>query len=308
MLRDRAAPEERRARAMTWWRAALSRLRRLRDRVPGLAVATQAAVNYIRHQSANQAGSVAFSSVLAMFPLLLFVSAAAGFIGQPGAAAGLAGRIIEYAPPVVADALAPAVEEVLGQRSRALLAIGVIATIWAASSGAQAVRTALNRAYGVDRGLPFWKARIKVTLFTVIGTLAAILVFSSVVILPHLWAVLAATIGTGQETLWLRTGVRYGLAFVVLVVVYALLYGWLPDIPQRLRTVLPGALVGATMWLGAAAILSYTLRSAGKLSLVYGGFTGLVATLVFLYVSAVTLIFGAEINGVLHQRGRREEA
>ena len=308
MLRDRAAPEERRARAMTWWRAALSRLRRLRDRVPGLAVATQAAVNYIRHQSANQAGSVAFSSVLALFPLLLFVSAAAGVIGQPGAAAGLAGRIIEYAPPVVADALAPAVEEVLGQRSRALLAIGVIATIWAASSGAQAVRTALNRAYGVDRGLSFWKARIKVTLFTVIGTLAAILVFSSVVILPHLWAVLAATIGTGQETLWLRTGVRYGLAFVVLVVVYALLYGWLPDIPQRLRTVLPGALVGATMWLGAAAILSYTLHSAGKLSLVYGGFTGLVATLVFLYLSAVTLIFGAEINGVLHRDGRRQGA
>ena len=289
-----------------WWRAASGRLRRLRDRVPGLAVATQAAVNYIRHQSANQAGSVAFSSVLAMFPLLLFVSAAAGFIGQPGAAAGLAGRIMEYAPPVVADALAPAVE-VLGQRSRALLAIGMIATIWAASSGAQAVRTALNRAYGVDRGLPFWKARIKVTLFTVIGTVAAVLVFSSVVIL-HLWAVLAATIGAGQETLWLRTGVRYALAFVVLVVVYALLYGWLPDIPQRLRTVLPGALVGATMWLGAAAILSFTLRSAGKLSLVYGGFTGLVATLVFLYASAATLIFGAEINGVLHRDGRRQGA
>ena len=225
-----AAPEERRAPAMSWWRAALGGLRRLRERVPGLAVATQAAVNYIRHQSANQAGSVAFSSVLAMFPLLLFLSAAAGFMGEPGAAAGLAERIMDYAPPVVAEALAPAVDEVLGQRSRALLAIGIIATIWAASSGAQAVRTALNRAYGVDRGLPFWKARIKVTLFTVIGTVAAVLVFSSVVILPYLWAVLAATFGTGAETLWLRTGVRYGLAFVVLVVVYALLYGWLPDI------------------------------------------------------------------------------
>jgi membrane protein len=71
--------------------------------------------------------------------------------------------------------------------------------------------------------------------------------------------------------------------------------------------VLPGALVGATMWLGAAAILSYTLSAAGKLSLVYGGFTGLVATLVFLYVTAATLIFGAEINGVLRQGGRRRE-
>jgi membrane protein len=278
---------------------ALSWLRQVRDRVPGLRVIVAAAANYIRHQSANQAGSVAFSSVLAMFPLLIFVSAAAAFVGQPGAAAELASRIMEIVPPVVADALEPAIDQVLGQRSRALLTIGVVATIWTASSGTQAIRTALNRAYGVQQGLSFWKARIKVTLFTVIGTVGTVLVFSSVVILPYAWAVLEEAVGVGAEGLWLRTGVRYGLAFVVLVLLYTALYGWLPDIHQRARTVLPGALAGALMWLAIAAILSYTLSSAGKLTLVYGGFAGLVATLVFLYLSAVSLIFGAEINGVL---------
>jgi membrane protein len=63
--------------------------------------------------------------------------------------------------------------------------------------------------------------------------------------------------------------------------------------------VLPGALVGAALWVAAAAGLSYSLHSAGKLALLYGSFAGVVATLVFLYVSASTLIFGAEINGVL---------
>jgi len=227
---------------------------------------------------------------------------AAGFVGEPGTAAALANRVLEYAPPVVSDALRPVVEEVLNTRSRTLLTIGMLATIWAASSGAQAVRTALNRAYGVEQGLSFWQARIKVIVFTVIGTTAAVLVFSSVVILPYAWAVLEHTIGVGAEVWWLRTGVRYGLAFGVLVVTYAILYGWLPDMRQRLRTVLPGAFCGALMWLGAAAILSYTLRSAGELAVVYGSFTGLVATLVFLYISAVTLIFGAEINGVLRDR------
>ncbi|MDN5760249.1 MAG: hypothetical protein L0H59_17290, partial [Tomitella sp.] len=61
-----------------------ARLKRLRDSVPGLRVFVLAVQNYIRHQSANQAGSVAFSSVLAMFPLLLFLSAAAGYVGKPG--------------------------------------------------------------------------------------------------------------------------------------------------------------------------------------------------------------------------------
>ena len=283
-------------------RSLLERLRRLRDRVPGLAVLVQAAANYIRHQSANQAGSVAFSSVLAMFPLLLFLSAAAGFVGERGTAAELAHRVVEYAPPVVVDALKPVIDEVLNTRSRTLLTIGMLATLWAASSGAQAVRTALNRAYGVEQGLSFWQARIKVIVFTVIGTTAAVLVFSSVVILPYAWELLEQTVGVGAEAVWLRTGVRYGLAFLVLVLTYAILYGWLPDMRQRVRTVLPGAFCGALMWLGAAAILSYTLRSAGKLAVVYGSFTGLVATLVFLYISAVTLIFGAEINGVLRDR------
>ena len=288
-------------RALGWWR-------QLRDRVPGLRIVVLAARNYIFHQSANQAGSVAFSSVLAMFPLLLFVSAAAAFVGQPGAAAGLASRIMEFAPPAVAGALKPAIEQVLGQRSQALLAIGVLATIWTASSGTQAIRTALNKAYGVEQGLTFWKARIKVTLFTVIGTVIAVLVFSSVVILPYASILLDKAFGVGTHTLWLRTGVRYGLAFAVLVVLYTTFYGWLPDIHQRLRTVLPGALVGALMWLGFAAVLSYTLRSAGHLALVYGGFAGLVATLVFLYLSAVSLIFGAEINAVLRDCAAERQA
>ncbi|RYF31754.1 MAG: hypothetical protein EOO23_01420 [Comamonadaceae bacterium] len=65
---------------------------------------------------------------------------------------------------------------------------------------------------------------------------------------------------------------------------------------------LPGALVGAGLWVAAAAALSYTLRTAGKLALIYGSFAGVVGTLVFLYVSATTLIYGAEINAVLREK------
>ena len=132
--------------------------------------------NYVMHQSANQAGSLAFSWVLAMFPLLILLSASAGFVGRPGDAAALAGRVIGYAPQLVRDAMQPVINQVLAHRSQALLAIGVLATLWTASSGMQAIRSALNRAYGIERGLPFWQARIKVTLFTVIvgaGVLAA---------------------------------------------------------------------------------------------------------------------------------------
>jgi len=282
-------------------------VRRAALATPGLRVMLLAIRNYILHQSANQAGSLAFSSVLAMFPLLILLSASAGFAGQPGEAAALAERVLGYAPQVVRNAMQPAINQVLAQRSQALLTIGVVATLWAASSGMQAIRSALNRAYGIERGLPFWKARIKVTLFTIIVGTGVLAAFSSVVVMPYVWQLLHANVDAGQETLWLHNGVRYGSAFLVLVVLYALLYGWLPDIPQRLSTVLPGALVGAALWVAAAATLSYTLHTAGKLTLLYGSFAGMVATLVFLYISAATLIFGAEINGVLRETAASEQ-
>ena len=270
--------------------------------VPGLRIIAPAIRNYILHQSAIQAGSLAFSSVLAMFPLLILLSAAAGFVGQPGDAAALADRVMGYAPQVVRDAMQPVIDQVLAQRNQALLAIGVLVTVLTASSGMQAVRTALNRSYGITRGLPFWKARIKVTLFTVVVGVGVLAAFSSVIVMPYLWRLLRENVGAGEEVLWLRNSVRYGSAFVALTTLYALLYGWLPDIRQRLYTVIPGALVGAALWVGAAATLSYTLRTAGKLALVYGSFAGVVATLVFLYISATTLIFGAEINAVLREK------
>jgi len=285
----------------------ISRMQSAAWATPGLRVLLLAIRNHILHHSGNQAGSLAFSSVLSMFPLLILVSALAGYVGQPGDVAALAGRVMGYAPQVVRDAMQPVISQVLAQRNQALLAIGVIGTLWTSSSGMQAVRTALNRSYGVERGLPFWKARIKVIVFTLVVGTGVLAAFSSVIILPYLWQLLEANAGVGPDVLWLNNAVRYGGAFVTLVALYALLYGWLPDVHQRLYTVLPGAIVGAALWVAAAATLSYTLRTAGKLVLVYGSFAGVVATLVFLYISASTLIFGAEINGALRETARPPE-
>ena len=258
--------------------------------------------NYVLHQSANQAGSVAFSWLLSMFPLVLLLSATAGFVGRPGDAAELVLRAISYAPPLVRDALRPAIGQVLGQRSQALVALGLFATVWTASSGMQAVRTALNRAYGIERGLPFWKARIKVTLLTVVVGLGVLIAFGSVVVMPHLLELLNRNAPDRETLMWLRGGVRYGAAFIVLSVLYGVLYAWLPDFGRRSRSIVPGAAIGALLWVAAAILLSLALRSAGKLALIYGGLAGMVATMVFLYVSAATLIFGAEVNGVLATR------
>jgi membrane protein len=296
-------PVARRGAGLRWW----DRLRQRALRAPGVGVGVAAVRNYVLHQSANQAGSVAFSWLLSLFPLVLLLSAAAGYIGRPGDAAALVLRVISYAPPLVYEVLAPAIQQVLGHRNQALLATGLFVTVWTASSGMQAVRTALNRAYGIERGLSFWKARIKVTLLTVGVGAGVLAVFGSVVVMPSIWAALDRS-GADRETLfWLRGGVRYATAFGFLFALYGVLYAWLPDAGTRSRAVVPGAAVGALLWVAAAALLSTTLRSAGDLLLVYGGMAGIVAMMVFFYVSAATLIFGAELNGIWRQRGGADD-
>jgi membrane protein len=268
-------------------------------------VTWRAARNYVLHQSGNQAGSVAFSWLLSMFPLALLLSAAAAFVGRPGDAAALVMRVVSYAPALVRDVLQPTINEVLGQRSQALVALGLFATVWTASSGMQAVRTALNRAYGIERGLPFWKARIKVTVLTIVVGCGMLIAFGSVVVMPYVWELVNRNAPDRQTLLWLHDGVRHGSAFLFLSLLYGVLYAWLPDLGRRPRSIVPGALIGALLWVAAAIALSFTLRSAGKLVLIYGGLAGIVATMVFLYISAATLIFGAEVNGALSADSRR---
>ena len=113
----------------------LRRLGRTITHLPVVGVLVLAVRNYVLHQSANQAGSLAFSAVLAMFPLLLLLSAAAGFIGQPGDAAAMAERVLGYAPPLVRDAMQPVVQQVLAQRNQALVTVGLAITLWTGSSG-----------------------------------------------------------------------------------------------------------------------------------------------------------------------------
>jgi membrane protein len=272
-------------------------LRNTVQTAPGLRVVVLAVRNYVLHQSANQAGSVAFSWLLSMFPLALLLSAGASFVGRPGDAAELVLRVVSYAPPLVREVLQPAIKQVLGHRSQALVALGVFATVWTASSGMQAVRTALNRAYGIERGLAFWKARIKVALLTVVVGFGMVIAFGSVVVMPSVWELLNRNAPDRETLMWMRDGVRYGAAFVFLSVLYGVLYAWLPDLGRRARAIVPGAAIGALLWIVAAILLSTALRSAGQLMLIYGGLAGIVATMIFLYVSAATLIFGAEVNG-----------
>jgi membrane protein len=184
------------------------------------------------------------------------------------------------------------------------MTISILAAIWATSSGIEALREALNIAYGVEEPRSIWFCRLQSLAFTIIFSIAIVLVMLVLVIGPVLWSYLVPLLDVPWEWGWFYEALRYFVAVALIYVVVALLYRWLPSRHLPRREILPGAAVTVVLWVTLASLFSLYLRNIGRFSVTYGSLGGIVITLLFFYFSAVIFIFGAEINSAR----RRAEA
>jgi membrane protein len=257
-------------------------------------------------QGLELSGYIAFTAFLSLFPFLIFLAALAGFLGDPETADGFIEAMFEFMPDDVAETLAPAVREVIGARQGGLLTFGILATLWFASNGFEALRTGLNRAYGVSEQRAMWWLRLQSIAFVISGGLI-ILFLSLVVILgPLVWKVLGPTVDQVLETRLVFGTARYVFAAVLLFGALTLLHRWLPNTRQTFARILPGVGVTTVLWLLGASLFAWYVGNLADYSVYYGSLGGVAITLVFFYISAIIFIFGAEFNAVWRERtGRR---
>jgi membrane protein len=247
-------------------------------------------------------GYIAFAAFLSLFPFLIFLAALAGFLGDRETADEFIQAMFHFMPSDVAETLAPAVREVVGVRERGLLTFSILATLWFASSGVEALRSGLNRAYNVSEERSMWWLRLQSIAF-VIASAFIIFFLSLVVILgPLVWRVLGAEIHEDADRRLLFFILRYGAAAVLLLVALLLLHRWLPNTTQAFARVLPGVCVTTVLWLIGASLFSWYVGNLANYALFYGSLGGVAITLVFFYITAIIFIFGAEFNAVWRER------
>jgi membrane protein len=251
-------------------------------------------------------GYIAFTAFLSLFPFLIFLAALAGFLGDRETADRFIEAMFEFMPADVAETLAPAVREVVGARQGGLLTFGILATLWFASNGFEALRTGLNRAYGVTEQRPIWWLRLQSIAFVISGGLI-ILFLSLVVILgPLVWKVLGPAVHQMLETELVFGTARYVFAAVLLLGALVMLHRWLPNTRQAFARILPGVGASTVLWLLGAGLFAWYVGHLADYSVYYGSLGGVAITLMFFYVSAIIFIFGAEINALWReQTGRR---
>jgi membrane protein len=270
----------------------------------GAQIVWQAIVHLINDGGMTYAGHIAFMTLFSSFPFLIFLTTLAGEIGQTEAARDFITMVLGILPEEVSGAIRPAIEEVMSTRRTGLMTISILASLWATSSGIEALREALNKAYGVEETRPIWLLRLQSLAFTVIFSIGIILVILVLVVGPVLWSYVVPLLDVPWEWGWVYETLRYFVAVALLYLLVALLYRWLPSRHLPRREILPGAAVTVVLWVALASLFSFYLQNLGRFSVTYGSLGGIVITLMFFYISALIFIFGAEINSAR----RRAEA
>jgi membrane protein len=251
-------------------------------------------------------GYIAFTAFFSLFPFLIFLAALAGFLGDRETADEFNAAMFEFMPPDVAETLAPAVREVIGSRQGGLLTIGILTTLWFASNGIEALRTGLNRAYGVSEERAMWWLRLQSIAFVIAGSLIIFFLSLAVILGPLVWRVLGPVVDDVLATELVFLTARYLVAVLLLWGALMLLHRWLPNTKQAYGRVLAGVCATTVLWLTMASLFSWYIGNLADYSAFYGSLGGVAITLMFFYVSAVIFIFGAEINAVWRDRtGRR---
>ena len=190
----------------------------------------------------------------------------------------------------------------------ALLGVGTVLAVWSASSYVGAFIRASNRIYEVEEGRPFWKLRplqIGMTLATLVlvGVVAIALVMTG-----RLLEAVADAIEVGEAATTVFSIAKWPAAVLVVMLMFASLYWVAPNVRQpRFRWVTPGGVVAVLGWIVASIAFAFYVSNFGSYDKTYGALGGVVVFLLWLWISNLALLFGAELDAEV-ERGRELEA
>jgi membrane protein len=254
------------------------------------------------------AAALSYYFVLAFFPALIALAAFVAYLPIPNLLNTLIAAMARVAPPESMDFIRSTAADVLSPSRRALLSAGLVGTLWTCSSGFSAAIDALNVAYDVPETRPFWKTRwLALELTFLVGTLVTV-AFAFIIVGPRFGELLSAYFGLAHAFAAFWPVLRYLLAVIFMVVAVEALYFIAPNLQQRFRSTLPGAILAVMGWLLLSDALSLYFGTFAHLNRTYGALGGGIALLIWLYWGAFLILLGAELNSeILHQRSERRQ-
>jgi len=208
-------------------------------------------------------------------------------------------QLARVAPPEVMTLVRETMSDVVSNRSGGLLSLGLIASLWSASSGIASLMDALNKAHGARETRPFWKRRLKAIALTFATALLVIVGSLLIMVGHHLGGWLEHALGISEALAVVSTLLGYLTGFALLLLGIAALYYFGPDIERARRRVIHGALFATAGIVISSLLFSFYVRVGPSASATYGSLGAVVTLMLWLYLVGLMLLIGGEINSEL---------
>jgi membrane protein len=268
-----------------------------------LAAAKRTLPEFVDDQLTDRAAALTYYAVLSIFPGLLVVASLLGLLGTR--TKPLVDDLTQAVPDNVQQIIKPVTTNLQNGQSAAGFAaiVGLVLALWSASGYISAFMRAANVVYDVPEGRPFWKTtpvRICVTvLIAVLLVASALMVVVSGGLARHVGDVLG--IGSTAITVW--NIAKWPVLLIIVSLMISILYWAAPNAKRGFQWVSPGGLIAVVVWLIASGLFALYLANFAHYGATYGTIAGMIVFLIWLWISNIAILFGAEFNAEL-ERGR----
>ena len=271
-----------------------------------LFVARKTLREFSTDQCTDLAAALTYYAVLALFPAAIALMSLVGVFGQgPQTVDTLLGILSDAGASSMADTLEPTLET-LSQAPGAGIALilGLAGALWSASGYVGAFGRALNRVYQVGEGRPVWKLRPVMLLVTLILVVLAAATLLALVISGPVATSVGSALGVGSAVTLIWEIAKWPVLLVIIIAMVAILYYATPNVKQpKMRWMSVGALVAIIVWVLASAAFGFYIATFSSYNKTYGALAGVIVFLLWLWITNLALLFGAELDAEL-ERGR----
>lgn len=275
-----------------------------------LFVLRKTAREFSADQCTDLAAALTYYAVLSLFPALLVMVSLLGVFGQGQRTVdALLEAVGGIVPASALDLLRQPIEQAVNNPSAGVtLFIGILGALWSASGYVGAFGRAVNRIYEIDEGRPAWKLRP----LQLVLTLAALISAASVAIMLAVSGPVAAAVGnaiglgTVAQTVW--SVVKWPAILVLVALAVAILYYATPNVQQpKFRWLSIGSAIAILVWVTASIGFGFYVSNFSSYNKTYGSLAGVIVFLLWLWLTNLALLFGAELDAEL-ERGRQLQA
>ncbi|PJH92101.1 YihY family inner membrane protein [Bacillus sp. SN1] len=255
---------------------------------------------YTLHEGQSKSAELAYFFLLSLFPFLIFMLTLTAYL--PLSTDDVLGVVEQYAPASAMSLVESITYQTLNNRNGGLLSFGIIAALWSASNGMNAIVRSLNHAYDVEENRSFIIVRLT-SIFLTIAMVFTILVALLLPVFGRQIGMLASDfVGASDLFLSVWEAVRWGVSPLVLLIVFSALYVIAPNKKLSLRFVMPGAVFATIGWIVVSTLFSFYVSTFANYSATYGSIGGIIVLMIWFYLSGILIILGGEINALLHKR------